>query len=315
MVSNSNRPVQPVKTSRASKRGFQPSARGVIAAALLLLALCAPANAASIALKGSDTLVILAQKWAETYMKLHPETQVQVTGGGSGTGFAALQNQTTDLAMASRPIKLKEVIACVKAFDQRPTEYKVALDGLCVYVHQSNPINELNLDQLKAVFTGKITNWKDLGGADAPIIPYSRENSSGTYEFFKEHVLKNRDFAANVQPLPGTAALVQAVAKDKLGIGYGGAAYGSTIKNLKVSKGPGLPAYEPNEQNILDGNYPISRYLYFYVNPALDKGDAAKFLVWIRGDEGQKFVQELGYYPLPAKMRSGGAPETSAKKE
>lgn len=271
---------------------------------LILIGSACAASAGSITLKGSDTMVILAQKWAEQYMKAHPETQIQVTGGGSGTGLAALQNQTTDLAMASRPIKLKEVISCVLQFDGKPTEYKVALDGLSIYVHSSNPILEISLEQLRGVFTGQITNWKELGGMDAPILPYSRENSSGTYEFFKEHVLGGRDFAPHVQPLPGTAALVQAVGKDKYGIGYGGAAYGSIIKNLKVRKSADQPAYEPNEENIVEGKYPIWRSLYIYVNPALDKGEVAQFLAWMRSDEGQRLVKELGYYPLPPKLRT-----------
>src|SRR5436305_13728889 len=119
-------------------------------------------------------------------MGSHPETKIQVTGGGSGTGFAALQNQTTDIADASRPIKSKEVEACVKVFNKRPREYKVAIDGLSVYIHNDNSVKELILDQLERIFTGQIKNWKAVGGNDAPITVYSRENSSGTYEFFKE---------------------------------------------------------------------------------------------------------------------------------
>src|ERR1035437_375106 len=196
---------------------------GVAAASL---ALAASTHAGTITVKGSDTLVILAQKWAEVYMGQHPQTKIQVSGGGSGIGFAALQNQGTDLADASRPIKATEVAACIKTFGKRPTEYKVALDGLSVYVHENNPVKELTVDQLDAIFSGKITNWKGVGGGDAPITVYSRENSSGTYEFFKEHVLKGKDFVASAQTQPGTAALLQAIEKDKNGIGYGGAAYG-----------------------------------------------------------------------------------------
>jgi phosphate transport system substrate-binding protein len=262
-------------------------------------------QAANITMKGSDTLVILAQKWAEVYMQKNPETKVQVTGGGSGTGFAALQNQQTDLANASRKIKAKEVEACFKAFGKRPTEYKVALDGLSVYVHESNPIKELSLDQLKSIFTGKVRNWKEVGGADLPITLYSRENSSGTYEFFKENVLGGQDFAASAQAMPGTAALLQAVARDNKGIGYGGAAYGQGAKHISVSKETGGEAFDPTEKNILDQKYPIWRYLYIYVNPALDKADVKKYLTWIRSDEGQSLVKEVGYFPLPDKLRSG----------
>jgi phosphate transport system substrate-binding protein len=265
----------------------------------------ASALAGTITVKGSDTLVILAQKWAEVYMGQHSDVKIQVTGGGTGTGFAALQNQTTDLCNASRKAKAAEIAKCVSVFGgNRPTEYKVALDGLSVYVSASNPLKEITLDQLKNIFTGKVKNWKELGGADAPITVYSRENSSGTYEFFKEHVLKGSDFAASAQTMPGTAAILQAVSKDKNGIGYGGAAYGEGAKHLLVKKDETSPAVEPSEENVLNGTYPIWRHLYIYVNPALDKGEIAAYLKWIRSDEGQKTVKDVGYFPLPQKLRS-----------
>jgi len=258
---------------------------------------------ADITVKGSDTMVILAQKWAEVYMAKNPGTKIQVTGGGSGTGFAALQNKTTDLCNASRKIKAKEIESCIKAFGKRPTEYKVALDGLSVYVNTANPVTELSVEQLELIFTGKIKNWKEVGGSDAPITVYSRENSSGTYEFFKEHVLKGKDFVASAQTMPGTAAVLQAVAKDKNGIGYGGAAYGAGAKHLNVRADANSPAVEPTEENVVNQKYPIWRYLYIYVNPALDKGEVAAYLNWIRSDEGQRVVKEVGYYPLPAQLR------------
>jgi len=263
------------------------------------------ASAGNLTAKGSDTLVILAQKWAEVYMGQHPGTKIQVTGGGSGTGFAALQNQTTDLANASRPIKPKEKAECIKAFKKVPTEYQVALDGLSVYVNEANKISELTLEQLDLIFTGKITNWKDVGGQDAPITLYSRENSSGTYEFFKEHVLQKKDFAATAQTMPGTAAVLQAVARDKNGIGYGGAAYGAGAKHLKVKKDAASAGVEPTAENIANQTYPIWRYLYIYVNPNLDQGEIAAYLNWIRSDAGQAIVQEVGYFPLPRSARSG----------
>jgi phosphate transport system substrate-binding protein len=262
-------------------------------------------QAATITAKGSETLVILAQTWAEIYRGKHPETKIQVTGGGSGTGFAALQNKTTDLANASRKIKPKEIEACVRAFGRRPTEYKVALDGLSIYLNESNPVAELSLEQLAAVFTGRIRNWKQVGGADAPITIYSRENSSGTYEFFKEHVLEGRDFAASAQTMPGTAALLQAVAKDKNGIGYGGAAYGAGAKHIRVKKDESSPGLEPTQETVINGSYPIWRHLFIYINPALDKGETAAYLNWIRSDEGQSVVKDVGYYPLPANLRQG----------
>ncbi|MDX1951053.1 MAG: phosphate ABC transporter substrate-binding protein [Verrucomicrobiota bacterium] len=257
------------------------------------------AQAANITVKGSDTMVVLAQKWAEAFMAKTPDVKIQVTGGGTGTGFAALQNQTTDICNASRKIKPAETASCVKAFSKRPSEHVVCLDGLAVYVPEANKIKELSLDQLEAIFTGKIKNWKEVGGADAPIVVYSRENSSGTYEFFKEHVLKGKDFAAATQTMPGTAGLLQAVAKDPNGIGYGGIAYGAGAKHLKVKKDAASPGIEPTEETVANGTYPIWRNLYLYLNPALEKDAIANYITWIKSDEGQKLVKDVGYFPLP----------------
>lgn len=263
----------------------------------------AAGSTGTITVKGSDTLVILAQKWAEVYMAKKTDVKIQVTGGGSGIGFAALQNNATDLADASRKIKAAEIAECIKAFGKRPTEYKVCLDGLSVYVAVDNPVKELTLEQLMLIFTGKIKNWKAVGGPDAPITVYSRENSSGTYEFFKENVLDGKDFAATAQTMPGTAAVLQAVAKDKNGIGYGGAAYGAGAKHLAIKKNESSPAIEPNEETVIKGTYPIWRYLYVYVNPEVDKGEIGAYLNWIRSDEGQKLVKDVGYFPLPTHLR------------
>lgn len=287
-----------MKTPRPMKPRLLTSLLTVVA-----LAASTEALATSITVKGSDTLVILAQKWAEVYMQKNAGTQIQVTGGGTGTGFAALQNQTTDLCNASRKIRAREIEACVKAFGKRPTEYKVALDGLSVYVNEANPIDRLSVEELEAIFTGRVRNWKDVGGADAPIVLYSRENSSGTYEFFKESVLKGKDFAASAQTMPGTAAVLQAVAKEKNSIGYGGAAYGAGARHLRISREKGGDAIEPNEETVVKGVYPIWRYLYIYVNPALDKGPIAQYLNWIRSDDGQRLVKDIGYFPLPKQLR------------
>jgi phosphate transport system substrate-binding protein len=277
----------------------------LVATTIACMAFGTPAlHAGNITVKGSDTLVILAQKWAELYMGKNQNVKIQVTGGGSGVGLAALQNKSTDLANASRKIKAEEVAECIKAFGRRPTEYKVALDGLSIYVNADNPIKELTLEQLDLIFTGKTRNWKEVGGPDAPITVYSRENSSGTYEFFKEHLLGGKDFTSRAQTMPGTAAVLQAVSKDKNGIGYGGAAYGAGAKHLAIKKDDSSPAIEPNEETVVGGTYPIWRYLYVYVNPNIDKGDIAAYLSWIRSDAGQAVVKDIGYYPLPKAFRS-----------
>jgi len=267
------------------------------------LGLAGAALAGNITVKGSDTMVILGQKWAEVYMKKNSGQTVQVTGGGSGTGIAALLNGTTDICNSSRPMKPSEVADCVKKFKARPHEYRMCMDGLSVYVHSSNPLSQLGIPQLEKIFTGKVTNWKDVGGPDAPISLYGRENSSGTYEFFKEHVLNKADFAAATKTMPGTAAVIQGVAKDKNGIGYGGIAYGEGVKHLKVSKADGGEGIEPTEENVLTGKYPIARYLFNYIAPAADEGAIKEYIKWCRSDEGQAVVKEVGYFPLPKNLR------------
>lgn len=275
----------------------------IVLIALVVLGWAAVAPAGAVTVKGSDTMVILGQKWAETYMKKKPGETIQVTGGGSGTGIAALLNGTTDICNASRPMKSIEFSEFVKKFRTRPHEYKMCMDGLSIFVHQSNPLKKLSVPQLEKIFTGKITNWKEVGGSDAPISLYGRENSSGTYEFFKEHVLNKADFAATTKTMPGTAAVIQSVAKDPSAIGYGGVAYAEGVKTLPVSKTEDSEALEPTEKNVLDGKYPIARYLFNYVNPSADQGAVARFITWCLSDEGQAVVKEVGYFPLPKNMR------------
>jgi phosphate transport system substrate-binding protein len=266
---------------------------------LFLMGLLAPlsAEASTITIKGSDTMVLLGQRWAEDYMKQSPGTTVQITGGGSGTGISALINGTTDICQASRDMKTAEKEKLRDRYATTGTEIPVARDGLSIYVNAANPIGELSMDQLKLIFTGKITNWKELGGPDAKIIAYSRENSSGTYVFFKEHVLKNADYTPRAQSMPGTAAVVNAVGKEKHGIGYGGAAYAKGIKILKVKKDAQSPGVLPDETHVRDGSYPLSRPLYFYLRNK-PSGDIGKFVDWVLSKEGQAIVTKVGYFPV-----------------
>lgn len=250
-----------------------------------------------ITVKGSDTMVILAQRWAEMYMKAHPDVIIQVTGGGSGTGISALINGTTDICNASRPMKDAEREKLKEKFGSRGVEIKCALDGLALYVNEANPIKELSLDQIKNIYMGKITNWKDVGGQNQNIILYSRENNSGTYVYFKDEVLGGMDFAANAQNMPGTAAVVNAVAKDKNGIGYGGSAYGKGIREISVKKDGNSIAYPPTMANIKSGKYPVSRFLYMYLK-AKPTGALKKYIDWTLGNEGQKVVSDVGYFPI-----------------
>jgi phosphate transport system substrate-binding protein len=256
-----------------------------------------PALAGTVTVKGSDTMVVLGQRWAEEYMKKHAATTIQVTGGGSGTGISALINGTTDVCEASRAMKDAEKKQLADKAGAPPVEITVAKDGLSVYVNDSNPINELTMDQLKAIFTGKVTSWKELGGSDAKIIPYSRENSSGTYVFFKEHVLQNADYTPRAQAMPGTAAVVNAVVKEKFGIGYGGAAYAKGIKVLKIKKDAATAAIAPADKTIQDGTYPLSRPLFFYVR-AKPSAEISAFTDWVLSAEGQGIVTKVGYFPI-----------------
>lgn len=249
-----------------------------------------------ITVKGSDTMVILAQRWAEVYMAAHPDATIQVTGGGSGTGISALINGTTDICNASRPMKGAEREKLKQRFNSLGIEIKSAKDGLAVYVQENNPVKELTLDQIKDIYTGNITNWKEVGGPDSKIVVYSRENNSGTYVYFRDFVLKGKDFVASAQTLPGTAAVVNAVSKDANGIGYGGAAYAKGVRFVKVKKDAATEGYEPSAETVKSGHYPITRYLYMYLR-SKPTGALKNYIDWTLSPEGQEIVTKVGYFP------------------
>lgn len=273
---------------------------------VLTVGVAVPAQQRNITVKGSDTLVILGQRWAEVYMQKKPGVTIQVTGGGSGTGIAALINGTTDIAEASRSMKAKELQALKKKRGVDALELPVAVDGLAVYLNEKNPVNELSLDQLRGIYTGAIKNWQQVGGREERIILYSRENNSGTYVYFKEHVLKKADYFPTVQTLPGTAAVINAVAQDPRGIGYGGIAYAGGVKAIKVKKDAGTPGVEPTMENVLSARYPLSRYLYWYF-AGQPKGAVRAFAQWAVSADGQAVVKNVGYYPLNDKDRQASA--------
>jgi phosphate transport system substrate-binding protein len=255
------------------------------------------ADKTTITLKGSDTMLPLGQRWAETFMAQNPNMIIQVTGGGSGVGLAALINGSTDICQASRPIKQGEIDKLKERFNSVGVEIAVARDGLSVYFNEQNPVTELTIAQLKDIYTGEVTNWKQVGGPDARIILYGRENSSGTYSFFKDNVLMGEDFAAQTQTLPGTAAIVNAVAKDKNGIGYGGAAYAKGVRDCKVKKDDKAVGHLPTEENIKSGNYPLARYLFWYLT-SKPSGDTKKLVDFVLSEAGQKLVKDVGYFPV-----------------
>ena len=265
------------------------------------------AAGAALTVKGSDTMVLLGQRWAEDFMKANPGTSVQVTGGGSGVGLASLINGTTQIAMSSRPIKDAEAQRLAQG-GTKPVELPVARDGVTFYVHPDNPVSSLTVEQLKGIYTGDITSWKAVGGPDQRVVVYSRENSSGTYSFVKDEVLHGDDFATEAQTLPGTAAVVNAVSKEAWGIGYGGAAYGSGVKELAVAGKDGAPV-PPTAENIRTGRYPLSRDLFFYLRGE-PTGTAKAFVDFARSAEGQAVVTRVGYFPL---AEAAGAPDAGAR--
>jgi phosphate transport system substrate-binding protein len=268
-----------------------------VLATLVLTAVAGSALAKPVTVKGSDTMVIMNAKLAEAFMNKSPGSQIQVMGGGSGVGIAALINGTTDIAASSRPIKTSEIDKLKARFATRGVGVPIARDGLAVYVHAANPVQELSLPQLMDIYTGRVTNWKQVGGKDAPIILYSRENSSGTYTYFKDNVLMGKDYSPRAQTLQGTAAVVNAVSKDPNGIGYGGAAFAKGVKFAKVKKDDKSPSFLPTLETVRGGQYPITRYLYLYLrtNPS---GDAKKFIDWALSAEGQALVTKVGYFPV-----------------
>ncbi|MBM2813735.1 MAG: PstS family phosphate transporter substrate-binding protein [Ignavibacteria bacterium] len=244
-----------------------------------------------ITVKGSDTMVILSQRWAERFMSGHGNVSIQVTGGGSGTGISALINGTTDICNASRPMKQSEIKKLKERFGSLGVEIPCAKDGITIYLHLSNGVSNLTMAQLKQIYTGQITNWKQVGGNDTKIVMYSRENNSGTYVYFKDNVLGGQDYAPACQNLPGTAAVVNAVSKDVNGIGYGGHGYSKGVKMCKVN------GIDPTLGNISSGKYPISRSLYMYLRNK-PTGSVKQFIDWILSSEGQKVVSDIGYFPL-----------------
>jgi phosphate transport system substrate-binding protein len=249
-----------------------------------------------ITVKGSDTMVILAQKWAEVYMKSNPGAAIQVTGGGSGTGISALINGATDIAISSRKMKRTEMDKMKEKYNTLGVEIACAKDGITVFLHPSNKVKELTIKQLGQIYRGEIKNWKEVGGADQKIKLYGRENSSGTYVFFQEHVVEG-DYAASCQTLPGTAAVVNAVKKDPNAIGYGGAAYAEGIEICKVKKDANSPGVLATAETIKNDTYPISRYLFMYIKNK-PTGALKKYIDWILSPEGQKLVVDMGYFPV-----------------
>ncbi len=255
--------------------------------------------------KGSDTLVNLALAWAERYRTLRPDISIAVTGGGTGTGVAALINNTVDIANASREMKDEE-IAAAQANGIDPVEFVVAIDALAIVVHPDNPVSQLTIDQLADIYTGRITNWQELGGNDAPIVLLSRETNSGTHVYFLEEVLRQGDsentdiFASETLLMPSSVGITSEVQRNPNAIGYDGFGYVDAAheKIIAVAENADSPYIMPSVATGADGSYPISRDLYMYT-AGEPTGAIQEYMAWILGPEGQTIVAELGFVPLP----------------
>jgi phosphate transport system substrate-binding protein len=254
--------------------------------------------------KGSDTLVNLALAWAEAYQGIQPEVSIAVTGGGSGTGIAALINGTVDIANASRVMKDEEVEEA-RANGIEPVEHVVAIDALAVIVNPENPVDQLTLPQLADIYTGRITNWKEVGGDDAPIVLLSRETNSGTHVYFLEEVVRLGDsenpdiFAPQTLLMPSSVGITSELRRNPRAIGYDGLGYVTEHeKMLALAVDSQSPYVTPSVETGADGTYPLARFLYMYT-AGEPTGEIADYLAWIRGPDGQAIVSRLGFVPLP----------------
>ena len=253
--------------------------------------------------KGSDTLVNLALAWAEEYQNLHPEIQISVTGGGSGTGFAALINGTIDLANASRDIKPEEIeTARGKGFE--PVEIIVANDAIAVIVHPDNPVSELTLEQVSKIYKGEFNNWQQVGGEDRPIVRLSRETNSGTHVYFLEEVIRlgsSEDktiFSADTLLLPSSEGIISEVRSNPNAIGYDGLGYVTEhVKMVAIAARQGGDFVLPSAETVMDGQYAISRHLFMYTRGE-PQGTLAEYIDWILGPDAQQIVTNLGFVPV-----------------
>jgi phosphate transport system substrate-binding protein len=293
----------------------RPPANGstgfLLLAMLIALSACRPEPGATesvgsqraIQNKGSDTLVNLALAWAEAYQEVDPGVSIAVTGGGSGTGIAALINGTVDIANASRQMTEDEISAA-QANGIDPVEFTVAVDAIAVIVNPQNPVSELTIDELSDIFTGRIVNWKEIGGNDAPIVLVSRETNSGTHVYFLEQAVRrgepeNKDiFAPQTLLMLSSVGITSEISRNPNAIGYDGLGYVTeSEKVIAVAKDSASPYVLPSAKTAADDSYPLSRYLYMYT-AGEPTGVIAQYLDWIRGPKGQAIVAQLGFVPL-----------------
>jgi len=280
-----------------------------LVAVALLPAACGKSGGGSgvttIQVRGSDTMVNVAQAWAEEYTKVQPAVGVEVSGGGSGVGIAALERGTIDIANASRNMKPEEVEQARENTGQEPREFIVGFDALAVFVHMDNPLSEITVEQLADIFAedGKAVRWSDLGVSipgvsDDTIVRVSRQSSSGTYEFFREHVLGTKDFKLGSRDMNGSKEVVELIGSTRTAIGYSGMGYAtSSVKMLKVARAAGEPAFEPSVENTVLKAYPLARSLQVYTLGE-PQGAVKEYIDWILSPAGQRILEENGYVPV-----------------
>jgi phosphate transport system substrate-binding protein len=270
----------------------------------------APATT-TIQLKGSDTMVNVTQAWAEEYKRVAPGVDVEVSGGGSGVGIAALARGTIDVAASSRNMKPEEIAQAERSTGSTPADFIVGYDALAVYVNHANPLSAIGVDQLREVFVenGTLTKWSQLGvaipGSDSDeIVRVSRQSSSGTYEFFREHVLGKHDFKLGSRDMNGSKEVVELVAHTPTALGYSGMGYATAgVKMLGLIATPGAAPVAPSVEATLDKSYPLARSLHLYTL-GQPEGEVRRFVDWIRSEAGQRILQDNGYVPIPASDRT-----------
>ncbi len=310
--------------NRSRSLPFSPSlAMGVLALAVVALGACGPSGGTDgepgktiIQNKGSDTMVNVAQVWAEEYRQVAPDVEVEVSGGGSGVGIAALIRGAVDIANASRDMKPQEIEAAERNTGQHPEEITVGYDALAVYVHKDNPLDEIELARLAEIYEegGTITRWSQIGVtipgvSDDTIVRVSRQSSSGTYEFFRDHVLQKKDFKLGSRDLNGSKEVVELVSTTPTAIGYSGMGYATDhVKMLRLASEAGAPAYAPSVESTNNKTYPLARSLHLYtLGPP--QGAIKDYIDWILSPAGQKVVEDSGYVPLARPPAPDSEPE------
>jgi len=266
------------------------------------LAFSPAVTAQTVKLKGSDTLLPLAERWAQVYEKKHAGARLIVAGGGSASGIEALLKGDVNIAEASRPLNDAEKEA-FKKLGKIPVDVVVASDGVEILVNSSNSISALTMDQVKAIFTGTITNWKEVGGPDGKINLYGRDRNSGTHAFLQEHALHGDAYAPGIIEFPANAAMIAAVAKDMNGICYAGLSSGKALKHLLIKADSHAAGIEPSLQNIKSSKYPLSRQLHWYLS-SRPAGPVEELCLWVLSPEAQAIAENLGYIPISAETRT-----------